>query len=147
MRRRTETGERLLATASGPDGQVAGSREALHLPARRIPWEQVENASWSADDAVLTVVEVGAWGEPPPVHRIELDRPGRLLELVRERVTATVLLQRPFQGGRVVARRAPTGDRAIAWFLHYDPDADPADPVVKRAADVAITAACAEIGQ
>ncbi|MFT4287369.1 hypothetical protein [Nocardioides sp.] len=146
MRRQSETGERLLATAVGAEGEVAGSREALHLPGHRIPWEQVETASWSAEDGVLTVVEAGTWGSPRPVHRVALDRPGRLLELVRERVTATVLLQRAFAGGRVVARRAPAGNREVAWFLQYDDAVDPADPAVAEAADAALLAARAEVG-
>ena len=63
---------------------------------------------------MLRVSEVGAWGEPRPEHRFVIDEPGRLLELVRERVTASVVLQRHVpvdgrRGVRVIARRAPGG--------------------------------------
>ena len=80
-----------------------------------------------------------------------LTEPGRLLELVRERVTATVLLQRhvPIRGSsgvRVIARRATTGDRELTWLFEYDAGIDPNDPFVEHAAQEALAAARGEIG-
>ena len=114
-----EPGERVLAWATGAGGAVAGTREALYLSGgHRVPWEQVESADWDLEARTLTVSEVGSWGESRPVHALELDEPARLLQLVRERVTATVLLQRHVAvhdkaGVRVIARRAPTGSREV----------------------------------
>ncbi len=114
-------GERVLAWCHDGDGRVvAGTRDALYLPRPaseageplRVPWEQVEAADWDADASVLRVSEVGTWGAPRPVHRLVLVQPTLLLQLVRERVTATVVLQRHVpiagrRGLRVIARRAP----------------------------------------
>jgi hypothetical protein len=147
-------GERVLAWASttGPaEGVVAGTAAALYLPGgRRIPWEQVEGADWDLDSETLTVREVGAWGEQRPAYALVLGDPGRLLELVRERVTASVVLQRhvPVQGRRgvrVIARRSPVGAREVSWFFEYDEGVDPADPFVEHAAQEALAAARGDI--
>ena len=123
---RWRAGERVLAWADvGGPATRARRHPGGALPARgdrRIPWEQVEAADWDHDSATLRVSEVGTWGEPRPTHRFTLDEPGRLLELVRERVTASVVLQRHVpiggrRGVRVIARRAPTGDRRLQLAL------------------------------
>ena len=62
------------------------------------------------------------WGEQRPEHAFAIDEPGRLLELVRERVTASVVLQRHVpvdgrRGVRVIARRAPAADRPTLLAL------------------------------
>ena len=152
-------GERLLAWCSDTDGRtLGGTRDALYLPSSlvepvetRIPWEHVESADWDADASLLTVKEVGTWGVVRPVHRLTLDDPGRLLQLVRERVTATVVLQRHVpirgrQGVRVIARRAPSGDRALTWVYEYDEGVDPTDPAVRAAAEEALAGAQDEVG-
>ena len=151
-------GERLLAWAGGGPGVVVGgTREALYLldagrdEPHRIPWELVQAADWDSDASVLRVSEVGHWGEERPEHRFELEDPRQLLQLVRERVSASVLLQRhvPIEGRRglrVIARRASTGEREVAWLYEYDEGIDPADPVVRRLAAEALTAAREEIG-
>ncbi len=77
--------------------------------------------------------------------------PGLLLELVRERVTASVVLQRHVpidgrRGVRVIARRAPRGDQPVVWIYEYDEGVDPADPVVQRAAEEALEAARVDVG-
>ena len=167
---RVPAGEKALAWAEGPDGAAAGTRDALHLrldpsssgetvepppsvePVEtRIPWEQVQAADWDQETSVLRVSEVGHWGERRPEHRLTLEEPGRLLELVRERVTASVVLQRhvPIDGRRglrVIARRAPRGDRPVQWFHEYDEGIDPADPAVRKAAEEALDAARADVG-
>ncbi len=149
-------GEQLLAWASDAEGDlVGGTRDALYFSAAdrssiRLPWEQVEAADWDLETSTLTVSEVGTWGLPTPEHRFTLDEPGRLLELVRERVTASVVLQRHVgvrgsKGVRVIARRAPSRHGDIAWLLQYDAGIDPADPVVQAAADEALVAAQGEV--
>ncbi len=148
-------GERVLAWAAAAEGVVAGTRDALYLRLgsveTRIAWEAVEAADWDRDTGVLRVSEVGTWGARRPEHRLTIDEPGRLLELVRERVTASLVLQRhvPLQGRRglrVIARRAPRGDRPVTWVLEYDEGVDPADPEVQRAAQEALAAAQEEVG-
>ena len=104
-------GEKVLAGVVDEDGTVAvGTRDAIYVDGHRVPWETVEKADWSQDDSTLTVVEVGSWGERRPVHTIAVDEPGLFLQLVRERVTASVVLQRhvPVHGRKgvfVIARR------------------------------------------
>ena len=79
-----------------------------------------------------------------------LSEPGRLLELVRERVTASVVLQRHVnvagrQGLRVIARRAPGGG-PIEWVYEYDEGVDPSDPRVAAAAREALQLAHRDVG-
>ena len=157
MRRRTRPsvdvgpGEKVLAWAQSNHGVVAGTRDALYLGGRRLPWEAVEAADWNSDTDTLRVSEVGTWGEPRVEHDLLVEEPGRLLELVRERVTASVVLTRhvPVSGRsglRVIARRAPRGDQPIAWFYEYDQGIDPDDPEVRELARSALAAARDEVG-
>ena len=149
-------GEKVLASATADDGTVlAGTRDAFYVVAagdtRRVPWEQVEAADWDRDTDTFRLSEVGSWGDQRPVHTARLTEPGRLLELVRERVTASVVLQRhvPLEhrrGLRVIARRAPRGDRPIAWFFEYDEGIDPDDPAVREVARTALASARDEVG-
>lgn len=160
---RTERGERLLATAESDGVHLGGTRDALYVvrpiaggafevvDTTRIPWEEVEAADWDLETSTLRVTEVGTWGEARPEHTFVIEEPGRLLELVRERVTASVVLQRHVavngrRGVRVIARRAPRGDRPVVWLYEYDEGVDPADPAVRVAAEEALAAAQADVG-
>jgi hypothetical protein len=150
-----ERGERLLAWAETADGAlVGGSRDAVHLPGReppRLPWEDIATADWDADARLLRVVEVGRFGLPRPEHHVALVHPDRLLTLVRERVTASMVLQRhvPVRGRlgvRILGRRPPSGRGEIAWFVEYDAGLDPDDPDVSSLVDDALAAARADVG-
>ena len=151
MRRRT-AGERPLASATSSDGVVvSGTRDSLLIGELRIPWEQIENADWDPDSSLLRVAEVGTWGEQRPVHELRFDEPGRLLELIRERVTASIVLQRhvPVRGRKglfVIARRAPRGNAPIQWIYEFQEGIDPDDPDVRRAAEAGLAAARDEVG-
>jgi hypothetical protein len=142
---------------SDDDRVLAGTRDALYLATAtaeetvRIPWEQVEAADWDSESEVLRVSLVGSWGEQRVEHVLAIAEPGRLLQLVRERVTASIVLQRhvplPGRGGvRVIGRRAPRGDAPIVWFYEYDEGVDPADPTVREAAAKALVAARSDVG-
>ncbi len=144
-------GERVLASATTDDGTViGGTRDAFYAPLR-VPWEQVEAADWDRETTTLRVSEVGAWGEARPEHVFAVAEPGRLLELIRERVTASVVLQRhvPLRGRRgvrVIARRAPGAGGRLTWVYEYDEGVDPADPAVRLAAAQTLRAARDEVG-
>lgn len=149
------SGESELARAESTAGPVVGTREALYVPTSvghvRVPWEQVESADWDSDGEALRVREVGSWGERRPVYLLTIADPGRLLELVRERVTATVVLQRHVavegsRGVRVIARRAPSGLREVTWLFEYDEGIDPDDPLVAHAAESALATAREDVG-
>jgi hypothetical protein len=156
LRRRPELevgpGERLLAWTTAADGTViGGTRDAVYLP-ERLPWEQVEAADWDSESSTFRVREVGSWGRQRIERRFTLEEPGRLLQLVRERVTASVVLQRhvPIRGKRgvrVIARRAPGRHDELSWVYEFDEGVDPDDPEVRRIAAEALVAAREELGQ
>ena len=150
-------GERLLAWAPvAGGGWAAGTRDALYLEGHRLPWEQVQTADWDRDEGRLRVSEVGTWGEPRPLHTLTIPATAakdadRLLQLLRERVTASVLLSRHVpvtgrRGVRIVARRAPSGRSDVQWLYEYDEGVDPDDPFVRAAAETALEAAQADVG-
>lgn len=150
-------GVRVLAWASSDDGPwLLGTRDALVLvdtdETLSIPWERVEAADWERDEDLLRITEVGEFGRSRPVHAFIVPDPGHLLPLVRERVTASVLLQRRVVTGRgrgvlVIARRPPRGSGEITWAFEFDAGVDPEDPAVARAAEEGLRAAQDELGE
>ncbi len=150
-------GTKVLAAAGDRAGTwLLGTRDHLVVvptegEPTRLPWEQVESAEWHRDDDRLRVSEVGTFGRPRPVHDFLIDEPGQLLTLVRERVTASVVLQRRVtvrdgRGLTVVARRAPRGTGDLTWSYELDPGLDPDDPEVRRLAEQGVRAAAEELG-
>ncbi len=150
-------GERVLAWAhamtmldQGSEAiTIGGSRDAFYLPGR-VPWEQIKAADWDQESEVLRVSELGEWGLPRRVYEFTLTDPGRLLQLVRERITASVVLQRHVpiagkRGVRIVARRPPGRSAEVSWFFEYDQGVDPEDPVVALAASEALAIAQADV--
>jgi len=148
-------GERPLAWASGAaDSWLVGTASALHVDVpegrRRLGWEQIERAEWSQDSDTLAVVEVTGWGLPERRTEFALVAPGMLLELLRERVTKSVVLTvfAPVRGRRginVVGRRSPTGDGEIQWSYVLAEGLDPEDPYVAEVADRTLADAQAEL--
>ncbi|WP_211348908.1 hypothetical protein [Nocardioides litoris] len=144
-------GERLLAWATTDDGVViGGTRDAFYAPVR-VPWEQVEAADWDSETGSLRLSEVGEWGRPRPEHVYAVADPGRLLQLVRERVTASVVYQRHVpitgrRGIRVIARRPPARTTEVTWVYEFDEGIDPDDPFTRLAAAEALAAARIEVG-
>lgn len=143
--------ERPLAWARLEDGWLAGTRSQLvHVPVSGEPtgvaWSSVQAADWSQDDSVLTVIEVG---HPEARCTFRLGEADLLLQLVRERVQASIVLQRhhPVTGKagiRVIGRRAPGG--AIAWSVEYDEGVDPDAPCTRRTVESALTEARQDVG-
>jgi hypothetical protein len=125
-----------------------GNRPAGRI---RLAWEDVETADWDRDGDRLRVAEVGTFGETRRVHVFTVPEPGLLLQLIRERVTASVLLQRRVvvtgkRGLMVVARRPPTGRGEITWAYEFDDNVDPDDPAVREAAERGLRSAQDELG-
>lgn len=148
-------GEKVLAWCRATDGSVvAGTRDALLLDVdggTRIPWEEVQAADWDQDSETLRVTEVGTWGHVRAAHEFTVSEPGLLLELVRERVTASVVLQRHVpvrgrRGVRVIARRAPGRHDPLFWMFEFDEGVDPDDPEVRAAADAALAEMRGQVG-
>ena len=150
--------ERPLAAAeTGDGGWVVATREALVLaagpsgPVRTLRWEDVQRADWDQDTATLSVEQVGDYGRPPLRHALPLEEPGAVVDVVRERVTASVVLQRRVEVARrrgfsVIARRAPSGAGELRWAFEFDPGVDPQDPGVAAAADRALAEAKESLG-
>ena len=152
-------GEKVLAETVAGDGTwLLGTRLRLVVvrdsemePAIHIPWETVEDAAWDQEGARLRVTEIGQYGEPRPAHSFVVEDPALLLQLIRERVTASIVLQRwvPVRGKQgltVIARRSPVGG-PVAWMHAYDEGVDPTDPEVVAAADRALIQAQVEVGE
>lgn len=149
-------GERVLAGALGREGGwYVGTTQALLLPDvdgfRRLGWERVERAEWDRDHDVLVVVETADFGEREPRHRLAMDDPNRLLEVVFERIIASVVLKRYVgveanRGLTVVARRSPHTDGPLAWSFVVDRGLDATSPAVREAAERGLAEARAEIG-
>ena len=151
-------GEKVLAHTVAKDGTwLLGTR--LHLvvvgdegaAAIQIAWESVEDAAWEQEASTLRVTEIGQYGEPKPTHSFTVSDPALLLQLVRERVTASVVLQRwvPVIGKKgltVIGRRSPVGG-PVAWMHAYDAGVDPSDPKVAAVAEQALAQAQAEVGE
>jgi hypothetical protein len=152
-----EHGERVLAWATDGAGLwYAGTARALLLSSRtesrRLPWESIERAEWDGDTAQLEVVELAEFGQPKPVHRAALQEPERLLQLVRERITASIVVSRfvPVAGNRgitVVARRAPHTAEELTWSCVVDPGLDEDSPQVRAAFERGLAEARGEIGE
>ena len=135
---RRERGERVITYAVTRDGRyVVATGRALYLPGDvRLPWEQVHQATWHG--GWLYVQETSTLDARGGEHHLRLDDPGRLPEAVRERVSATILVNQYARltgdhGVRVVARRSPTGTETT-WTLVFDAELDPHDPALRTAA-------------
>lgn len=161
---RLEAGERILAAADDVHGRsVVGTDLALHVPAgegsitpegelayERIPWEQIERAEWDREAEVLRVTRTAPFGEPMPVRVLRFEHSDRLLGLIRERVTASVVVDRWVAlrgdlGIRVVARRRPVGAAEMVWSMVFDEGLDPSDLSVRDAAETALAEVRGEV--
>jgi len=113
--------ERVLAWAMGPLGVVFATDVALHVPAAlqpdRVVWHLIDKAGWR--DPNLEVSLHPSVGAPLMHWKIELSEPGKLPQVVRERVTASVVVSSdidlPDGQARIAARRTETDD--IRWSV------------------------------
>lgn len=140
-----------------------GTRAALYVPGepdrggdgdqpyRRVSWASIDRADWNDAEQELRIVELAGFGEPMPRSVGRLRGADRLLQLVRERVTASVVAVRtvPLQGRlgvRVIARRDPDRSGTITWSAVLDSTLDATDPAVIQAAQGALERVRAEVG-
>lgn len=135
---------------------VAGTRAALYLPSssglRRLGWETVERAEWNSDEAVLHIWEATPFGTPMRRTDLRVGHPGRFGQLVRERISASVLVQRHValvesKGVRIVGRRNPAAaDAEVHWTFVLDEGLDPEEPGLLTRAEAALAAVRDELG-
>jgi hypothetical protein len=151
--------EGILAAVQLLDGHwVAGSRAAVYLPTetagavRRVGWEKIERAGWDSKESVLRVYETTAFGTPLRATELKVDDPGRFGQLLRERIDASVLVQRHVPlvgklGVRVVGRRNPSElDAVVTWNFVLDKGLEPDQPGLVDRAEEALAAVRDEFG-
>lgn len=149
-------GEKVLAFAQDGTRWLLGTRLAFlvvepGVETARLGWEQVQAADWDLESSTLTVSEVGQYGAPRASYVFTLESPALLLQLIRERVTASVVLQRGHlvegnKGFKVIGRR-PLDGGPIAWMFEYDAGIDPESPEVEAAAADALASARTDVGE
>lgn len=140
-----ERGERLLAHGRTGDDIVVATTRALHVPGMngyvRIAWENVDQASWS-EDGLWLVEDTGT------DHAVAIDNPGRLPEVIQERVNASIAASRHVVlaagdgalGVLLTARRAPgAGSEDVRWRIRFDSGLDPGEPETLSQAEQALT--------
>ena len=147
----------ILASVQLADGSwVAGSRAAVYLPEgdklRRVGWEAIERAAWDSEASVLRVFETTAFGTPLRSTELAVDDPGRFGQLLRERVDASVLVQRHVplvgkKGVRIVGRRNPADrDAPVTWNFVLDKGLEPDRPGLIEQAEAALKSVRDEFG-
>ena len=142
-------GERVLAWMAVGESSLVATDTALVLPEDdgvrrpagdhlRVPWDRVLRASWEPE--IVEVTAQPETGGRPVVHRVRIvGEPGVLPEVVRERVTSSIVVQHHAvldgeRGARFIARRVP-GSTDLRWSVVFDPGLDPSDPALRAAAD------------
>lgn len=91
-------GRRVLASASGPDGEVVGTIDRLYFPDgagwAEQPWHEVEHGGWDGEGRTLT------WTTTSGQRRaVRLTEPRGVPDLFNERVTATIVASRTLELG------------------------------------------------
>jgi hypothetical protein len=146
-----DDGERVLASAASAAGPVVATDRRLLVPTpenyHSITWDRVDRAAWDGDAEVLVVAESAPFGSPRREHRLHVEQPRRLLDVVREQVTASVVLTRqvPIDGSlgvRVTGRRRAGG---LTWVVAVDDGLRLDDPVIRRLVDAAVASVRAEV--
>lgn len=125
MSRREGVPFRILAWTSSFDGFVVGSPAVLSIGGgdtvagaedwRHVGWHEIEHGGWNAESRSLSWTLYGGRR-----GRVELAEPGRLPELFRERVAASIAVERfvPIRGERgvtVTARRDLGTAGTLSW--------------------------------
>lgn len=143
-------GEKLLAVAEGPGTVLAATTRRLVVSdGPDWPWHRVERASWDGDAETLTVFPVpDGSGRGPRRHVAVLTAPGKLVDVVREQVNASVVIDRHVpvdgrRGVRVMGRRTPDG--TLAWNARLDAGLRLDDPETKRRVDDAVASVRREV--
>jgi hypothetical protein len=151
--------EEILAAVQLTDGHwVAGTRAAVYLPTdsqdavRRVGWEQIERAGWDSEASLMHIYETTAFGTPLRATELKVEDPGRFGQLLRERVDASIVVQRHVplsgkRGVRIVGRRNPADtDAPVAWNFVLDKGLEPDQPGVVDAAEAALKSVREEFG-
>lgn len=128
-------GERVLQWATAGEGWVVATTVGLRWPAayELVRWDEITHVSYAA--GTMTVQPAGA--------RLEFEDVKRLPEVVRDRVNASIAIDRHMRltpegrGVRVIGRRrSDTGE--MRFETTYDAGVDTSDPVIEQRAAAAV---------
>lgn len=131
---------RVLAWASGPEVTVVALTDRLAVLGpdgwESLPWHEVQSAGWNDEGTRFTWATVAA---PRTPRFVELTAPGRLPEVVRERVEQTFVVQHrvdltPGRPAIVSGRRPAAGAGEVTWHLTPAPGVDLSDPELAETA-------------
>lgn len=120
---------------------VVATDKALYLDGRfgnrRLPWSSINKANW--DEPMLELVVQTSPGGTAEAISIRLDEPGHMPTTVRERVTATIVVQERVllegdKGALMVARKNFDDDQ-VRWSVVLDKGLDSTNPVIRQRAD------------
>lgn len=115
---------RILAWAATPTGFCIASPAILSYRNEdaweHIGWHEIERGGWNAELRRLSWVLYGAPAEAATRRSLDLTEPGRLPELFRERVLASIAVEKfvPLSGERgvtITARRDLGRSGAVSW--------------------------------
>jgi hypothetical protein len=148
-----DAGERILASASGDTGTVAATDKRLLVPGsgghHGIGWETVDRATWDGDDRRLTITQSAPPGFSPQQHRLRVEDAAQLLDVVREQVTASMVISRYVlidgtRGVRISGRRQP-GRAGLMWVVAVDKGLSIDAPSVRPQIEAAVASVRAEV--
>lgn len=138
---------RILAWAQGPDGPVIGSPALLSVARPdgwlQLGWHEIGQGTWNAELGRLSWVLVAKPGNRAGRGSVDLVEPGRLPELFRERIAATIAFERfvPVRGdsGVVVSARRDLRDGGgLTWHSTLTRGLSWSTEGVRAAAEAAI---------
>ncbi|NBO46612.1 MAG: hypothetical protein EBU85_06330 [Actinobacteria bacterium] len=145
--------ERVLAAAvlARGRGHVALTTTGLHVALSgdaplNVAWDHVAHASWE-DPMLVAVVDVD--GQQLRIS-LELNEPGMVPVVLRERVTSTVVWEchrvlADGLGARFIARRA-VGAGPVRWAVVFDDGVAADNPALRAAADAVLAELRADLG-
>jgi hypothetical protein len=150
-------GERVLVLDQGPAGSlIAATAAAVYARTQgeagrawyRLGWDEVIRARW--DDRRSALVLVGAGPSGMWRRELALDRRSALVDLARERVSATLLASSLVRDGDrvvavVLARRQP-GSGAVRWITLLAEASRPDQQAIRARAAAAIAGLRAQTG-
>ncbi len=130
--------ERLRAWANGPllhtgeQSIVVATDRAFYATGLcpRTPWMRVRRAGW--DDGLLEIAVDAADSDRVVRHRIRVDEPGVVPDVIHERVNASIAFRSRLEvaggpGVEIIARSEPGGS-VVRWQVICDEGLDPNDP-------------------
>ncbi len=129
---------------------VAGTATALYLPDGIVlGWNEIDQVVWESDESRLDLVTLPIDG-PARVYQVHLAAPSRLPELIRERVTSSIVVNEHVQlngrrGAKIIARRLPGVDE-LDWIVIYDSGIDGDDPDVNQGVRRAVAVLRRDLG-